>query len=280
MLPSFIIIGSAKSGTTSLADLLDHHPEVFMCKPKEPNFFSDDRNYNRGMAYYRSLFDQGHGKKLAGEASVTYTMASLHPTPPSRIAKHLPNIKLIYMARHPLARLESHWMQWRACGWKIDPSFNKAVRDDPHMLSVSKYWHQISAYRQYFSDDQILVLFLEDFKADADATVQRCLDFIAADPTIKIPDASTPRNVWQGKVHDRAALDVARRMPLFDQARDILPMGVRKSLRQIFKKPIETRPTWDPAVRRWAVQQLENDTKQFLEFYGKPDAFWPLHTDP
>ena len=37
-LPNLLIVGAAKSGTTSLHNYLNQHPEVFMCNPKEPHF--------------------------------------------------------------------------------------------------------------------------------------------------------------------------------------------------------------------------------------------------
>lgn len=42
MLPSFIIVGAAKAGTTSLYYYLSEHPQVFMSEPKEVNFFSGE----------------------------------------------------------------------------------------------------------------------------------------------------------------------------------------------------------------------------------------------
>ncbi|WP_423824885.1 sulfotransferase [Salinibacter ruber] len=36
--PNFFIIGAPQCGTTSLADLLAQHPEVYFCPEKEPRF--------------------------------------------------------------------------------------------------------------------------------------------------------------------------------------------------------------------------------------------------
>ena len=50
--PDFIIIGAAKSGTTTLYEYLCRHPQIFMSTPKEPDFFSLDQNYTKGIEWY------------------------------------------------------------------------------------------------------------------------------------------------------------------------------------------------------------------------------------
>ncbi|MGB3615662.1 MAG: sulfotransferase, partial [Elainellaceae cyanobacterium] len=56
-LPSFLIIGAAKSGTTTLANYLRKHPECFIPQEKEPNFFGIDEKYEQGLDSYVSLFE-------------------------------------------------------------------------------------------------------------------------------------------------------------------------------------------------------------------------------
>ena len=92
-LPNFLIIGAAKSGTTSLWSYLKQHPEVFICKPKEPNFFifeglklphysrpSDEKTLIRTLyknnvtdfESYKALFQDAGKAKVIGEVSVRY----------------------------------------------------------------------------------------------------------------------------------------------------------------------------------------------------------------
>ena len=54
--PDFIVIGAMKSATTTLHEQLARQPRLFMSRPKEPNFFSDDAMYARGWDWYSSLF--------------------------------------------------------------------------------------------------------------------------------------------------------------------------------------------------------------------------------
>ena len=56
-LPNFIIIGAAKSATTTLTTILPRHPDIFISKPKEPKFFG--RYHSRGWEWYASRFEAG-----------------------------------------------------------------------------------------------------------------------------------------------------------------------------------------------------------------------------
>lgn len=65
-LPDFIIIGAMKCATSTLHDQLARQPGLFMSTPKEPNFFSDDEQWGRGLDWYGSLFEAVPGDTLCG----------------------------------------------------------------------------------------------------------------------------------------------------------------------------------------------------------------------
>ena len=84
-LPNFLIIGAAKSGTSSLYMYLKQHPEIFMSTVKEPHFFSFDNEskMTKGPGdpiheaitdfnTYQALFDGVTDEKAIGEASTSY----------------------------------------------------------------------------------------------------------------------------------------------------------------------------------------------------------------
>ncbi|MEX2430634.1 MAG: sulfotransferase, partial [Dehalococcoidia bacterium] len=108
--PNFLVLGAMKSATTTLCELLATHPQAFVCEPKEPEFFCKDEVYSRGWPWYQSLFRSALHKKAVGEGSTSYTKKLLFPRTASRIAAHVPDARLIYIVRHPIERIESHWM--------------------------------------------------------------------------------------------------------------------------------------------------------------------------
>src|SRR5688500_3515585 len=95
-LPTFITIGAAKSGTTSLHYYLDQHPEISMSSPKETNFF-ERSDAAESLDEYQLHFRAGFPAR--GESSVHYTCFPTIPDVQERIASALPDVKLIYIVR-------------------------------------------------------------------------------------------------------------------------------------------------------------------------------------
>src|SRR5271156_4215840 len=60
-MPSLVIIGGLKCGTTSIHHYLGLHPEIQMSKPKELNFFVEELNWDLGLDWYASRFDDRFG---------------------------------------------------------------------------------------------------------------------------------------------------------------------------------------------------------------------------
>jgi hypothetical protein len=110
-LPDFLIIGAQKAGTTSLFASLNEHPSVWMPPCKECHFFT--RPW-RPMLAYRGFFPtrrtrdrmgrDGEPVRL-GEATPYYLF---HPRTPARVARSLPEVKLIAILRDPVERAYSH----------------------------------------------------------------------------------------------------------------------------------------------------------------------------
>jgi hypothetical protein len=78
--PNFFIIGAAKAATTSLSSLLSMHPEAGIVRPKEPNFFSYDRNFETGWEKYLRLYSHCAAKRVIGDASTSYRESDIFQT--------------------------------------------------------------------------------------------------------------------------------------------------------------------------------------------------------
>jgi len=277
--PNFLIIGAAKCGTTTLYDVLRQHPQIGMCDVKEPNYFGDDSNYARGPGWYESLFQSAAGKIAIGEASPQYTWLSKYPHASERIARDLPDARLIYSVRHPLDRMVSGYMMQRAAG-ALRVSLGQAVRRFPGLVEHSLYWKQISAYRTHFRDDRIRIVFLEDYARDPCAELRGLYEFLGVDPDFQAPDPARPRNArasmpppptdWMRRYQRSAMARVVRA---------VLSPGVRRGVRTLARRythaPV-ARPEWDEETRRWAVEQVLEDARQLLAHCGKPPDYWDL----
>ena len=107
MLPTFLIVGAQKSGTTSLVHYLAAHPQVY-ARIDEVHFF--DRNYERGLDWYSSQFEDA---VVVGESSPEYMF---RPEVPPRVAADLPGVKLVAILRDPVDRAYSHYWHNRTRG--------------------------------------------------------------------------------------------------------------------------------------------------------------------
>lgn len=159
MKQNFLLIGAMKCASTRMFDLLGRHPQVFVSSPKEPEFLCKDEVFARGWSWFESMFADADGKIAIGEGSTSYTKQMLFPRTAERIAAHLPDAKLLYIVRHPLDRILSHWLHLFA-DVRAMPPLAVALETWPDIVDTSLYWRQINAYRRYYPDDQIMVLFL------------------------------------------------------------------------------------------------------------------------
>ena len=144
-LPDFVLIGAMKSGTTTLHRQLSLQPGIFMSEPKEPNFFSDDQVYAQGMDWYHSLFAVAAPSDLCGESSTHYTKLPTYPHAVERMKAAVPRLKLIYIMRHPIDRLISHYMH-EQFEWRMRLPIDKAVERHPELISYGCYSQQLEPF--------------------------------------------------------------------------------------------------------------------------------------
>lgn len=191
-LPTFFIIGAAKTGTTSLHYYLDQHPEIQMSEVKETNFFCGPENglpYSGGrvgsLEEYEQLFDPRVG--VRGEASVAYTNHPRRKGVPERIKKLVPDAKFIYIVRDPIARTVSQYHH-RVAVEGERRSMREALSDlsDPYSVYVghSLYATQIDLYLRHFDQDRMLVLDHADLLADRRSTLRQIFTFLAVDDAV------------------------------------------------------------------------------------------------
>ena len=206
--PNFLIVGAAKSGTTSLYQYLIQHTEVFMPVNKEPNYFvaeyqqkmnKDCPSYKIDMnrmvfdknAYYK-LFQNATQKHMAiGEASVTYLFKPEFAIP--KIKKELGDPKIIIILRNPIKRAFSHYSY--ACELGIETlSFEDALDAENNRLknnwsstfayvNQGLFYNQVKAFKEAFSDVHILTL--DDFVKNNQLELNKIYTFLNIENSFK-----------------------------------------------------------------------------------------------
>lgn len=154
-LPSFLVIGAAKAATTWVAWQLRARNDVYMPGP-EPHFFS--REHDRGADWYAGLFVAAEEDQLIGEKSADYLA---DPKAPARMARLLPNARLIVQLRNPVERAYSDYCMLFRQG-RVGPDIEKEMRASSRFLADGLYARHIARFRDYYPSERIKVLFFED----------------------------------------------------------------------------------------------------------------------
>jgi hypothetical protein len=255
-LPDFVIIGAMKCGTSTLASQLAAQAGVFMTTPKEPNFFSDDDVYARGLPWYESLFDAAPEGALKGEASTHYTKLPTHPRAAERLHAAAPEARLIYITRDPVERLISHYLHLWSLG-ETDAPLEAAIERHPEMIDYGRYEMQLAPWRRLFGEARILRLTLEEMQADPQAALDRTAAFLGR------PGAF----VWrEARARENASAERLRRLPLHGllvqnpAAAALRRAFVPKRLREAVKDRLRAseRPRLSDAARARLLDRFED----------------------
>jgi hypothetical protein len=275
MFPSFIVIGAAKCGTTSICDLLGTHPDVFMCSPKEPHYFSRLTSFENQREWYESLFEGAEGALAIGEGSTSYTHPHRIDFVVPRLRKYLPECRLIYMVRHPIRRLESDWrMRWSE--GRVSQPIGEATDKQASLITFGLYWRHLSRYLEVFPDNQILVVFLEDFAAHPQRELQRIFEHVGVDSGFRPEDPSRRRNAAIARRELSRPARLLKRIPGVDEAKDWLPSSISDLARTFLTSTRRIEVQWDRTSLRAVADLFRNDSQSLLNYCGKPRDYWDL----
>lgn len=258
-LPTFIIIGAMRAGTTSLYDILSHHPQISMSQQKETDFFIAEKSWSRGTGWYTRQFDPS--KRIRGEASPNYTKRHVFTGVPERIYATVPNVKLIYLLRDPVARAISHIYHLQAHA--PDPiSDNEQVPEEMyrHLLQTSFYAWQLAPYRALFPTSQLLCLDFDRFRSAPDSVVSEVLEFVGAEPH-PMPELGVKNSAQSFSGVPRLALSLGR-----TRLAKKIPPSQRQRIKRLFRKPVQVfEKSWEDALRLRLQDDLRKETSAYQQ---------------
>lgn len=176
---------------------LHQHPNVFMSRMKEPQYFAPHRTRwgqawgqgnpfpEPGMDWYLRLFAEAGDAAYAGESSVSYSARPWVEDCHQRIYDFNPNARIIYLMRDPIERTISHYWHFVADG-REDRALSKAVRRSEDYVARSDYALQLRPYLETFGEEQVYALTLEELNADPESTFRRLFAWLGVDPSVTI----------------------------------------------------------------------------------------------
>ena len=266
--PDFIIIGAMKSATSTLYRQLQCQPGICLTTPKEPNFFSDDDQYQRGPEWYESLFEPASPNDLLGEASTHYTKLPTHPKTLERMLQHVPAAKLIYVMRHPLDRLVSHYLHCSRLK-EIRSRLNRAVTTFPELVDYGRYATQLSPFLDTYGASNVLLVFFDRLRCRPQEELERVCRFIGYGGTPRWNEELGPQNVSSDMMRKSPLRDAIVYAPVISQIRkNFVPQGVRDMVKRLWQTREPPRLT--ESNRRRLERVFDEDLAVLGSWLGVP----------
>ncbi len=221
MLPNFLVVGTMKSGTSSLALYLGQHPNIYVY-PEETNIFGKDGWRGDDLTWYANLFTPNESQFMVGEKSNAYSYA---PKAAEQIHQILSDAKLIWIFRNPIERAYSNY--WFNVSGGYEPlAFEEALAQEAERIQCnifmgyvkrSQYAEQVARFMEFFPLAQMHFLLFEDLTRQPQPTLKLLYDFLEVNANLAIWHPVHTRVTWSPRrlwLQYAAARMGARRSPI------------------------------------------------------------------
>jgi hypothetical protein len=183
----FIGIGTGKSGTTWLAEILRKHPGIYYpLERKELNYFNKflpqdyktrNSDYIKNINWYHNFFRDKKPYQIAGEITPSYMSME---NAAADIFNYNPNIKIFTILREPVGRSFSEYLYSKQNGLSSSyENFEIAVENNPlKFLNTSMYFKNLQPFFRLFPKENIGIFFYEDLKSDPKEFLKNIYSFL------------------------------------------------------------------------------------------------------
>jgi len=292
-LPDFLIVGAAKSGTTSLYFYLKEHPQIFMPENKEPWFFSFMDNPTQfkspdslgGMVSnlqdYTNLFEDANNNQIIGEASPSYLYT--YETTINNIKKvygeQYKDVKIIILLRNPVDRAFSQYQHFKK-SMREPLSFRQAIKPETirkrlndnwsffyDYIGVGMYYKQVKSYLENF--ENVKVILFDEFKNDTSRVVKDLLLFLEADASLLPQNIGKKYNV--SRVLRKDFLTPLYRFLFFSNNKvkrtlaNLLPVKTKDKLIDTVQKLLLKRKKLEKREKKEIMKIFDEDFKKLKE---------------
>lgn len=265
--PDFIIIGGMKCATSTLHEQLALQPGFWMSEPKEPNFFSDDEIFAQGLDWYLSLFDGAGPGDLLGESSTHYSKLPTYPETVNRLLSAFPEVKLIYVLRHPIDRLVSQYVhEWSQLVIQ-NMEINEALSAFPELVAYSRYAYQLAPYFERLPRERILPVFFERLLKYPQSELERVCEFLGYNGAPQWREDLDAQNVSNQRLRKSAWRDALVEAPGLKQLRQALvPKSFRTWVRSLWT--MKEKPRLSPESLAVLEETFDADLAILGNWFG------------
>jgi hypothetical protein len=288
ILPNFLVIGAARSGTTSLYYYLKQHPQVYMCPIKEPSFFAFEGeslapthrpSIVTNIKVYQKLFLDVSNETAIGDVSPAY----LHvPKAPERIKHYVPDARLCAILRDPVERAYSaHLGHVADRGYPLasfaqaPERFRQGTLVQDGYIRRGFYHSHLRRYFDRFDRARIRVYLYKDFRDHPLDILRDICQFLgierefAPDMSVRYGTTGIPRS----KLLRKLLIGWRELSPIRIARRPFVPIALRRVLFGL-KNANTAKPLLPPDVRRQWIELYREDIMQLQELLQRDLSAW------
>lgn len=263
-LPTFLGIGAQRAATTWLYHCLKEHPDVFMPDVKEIHFF--DEKYSEGIDWYKSFFPEAAGCQAMGEITPNY-LNSENAIP--RMAKHLPEVRLIIILRAPIERAYSAYKLLNE-RYK-DMSFKQACEANDYFIRLSCYAESLKRVFNFYPAENVKIFLYEDVKNKPLDLITELYGFLGVDCNY------TPKSVTQ--VYNAIILPNVQNAVSALKMDWLLNSFKRSALGKCIKNKIvdhqkQNKRVADKDYRNYLIDYFSKDVEEVQMIIGRDLSHW------
>ena len=249
--PNFFVPGAAKSGTTSLHELLDTHPDISMSKEKEPVYWNNklfNEFENLEISRYLNLFEQE--VKIKGESTTSYmyydnfiknVKDNFHQPP-----------KFIFILRNPIDRYISHYNWLKGLG-KEKRRIDKIIEEERYLdfkeyndypkqyYQFGLYYKWISRFIENFGKENIKIVTFEKLISERLNILNSCYEFLGVskmDSVNFIKSNKTNKVIFPRMYHFLRKSSIGK-MKYTSISKYFLPKKIRTKIKSVMKIAIK-----------------------------------------
>ena len=255
-LPDFIVIGAMKCGTTSLWEYLKQHPNIHLPNGiKNIEYFDSNANWNKGLPFYKKHFQKNSNTYSIGEISTEYTKFPHVKDVAKNMHATLPGVKLVYLIRHPMERLISHYIH-NVGAAKESRDINSALQNkanNPYIL-YSLYFFQLVQFLKHFNKDDILIITTDNLLHNREQALNSIFEHINVE-LIDKPISNIKTHTRQSKRSWNRIGKIVRKSPkyfnYYNYYLSKLPKAYASRVERLLCRPIK-----EPVINDTNFQQL------------------------
>jgi hypothetical protein len=280
--PNCFLIGAAKSGTSSLADWLGQHPDVFVPPSKESHFYASDAYFALGFAaYLRNEFANASSERVVVDASPSYLHLPGTVIPRMTASLDVGELRFLVLLRDPIDRALSHYLHQRRRG-RETMSFEDAIRDEiagrrrpdetwMTYVADGRYAAHLERWFGAFGREPFLVLKHEELRDGPRSVLRRAFTFLGVDDR---SDATrlTRRNEARAVRYLPLARWIGKETWVKGLLRRILPYRLQRRLYRdslrFLEKPLTDRPRVSTETREMLLTVYEPDLGHLESLLG------------